>query len=131
MAGEQDDPVGGGVTDGDASFGGGSTTTPSRGGFEDFTIDELRDQIIGDSHEAEGAARELGRRTRTEQKGALAALIALARIGSTHALIALRDMKKLPEDLQQRANDQGIFELVDSSTSVAVDGGDMTTEIGT
>ena len=79
MAGEQDDPVSGGVTDGDASFGGGSKTTPSRGGFEDFTIDELRDQIIGDSHEAEGAARELGRRTRTEQKEALTALIALAR----------------------------------------------------
>ena len=25
-----------------------------RGGFEDFTIDRLRDQAIGDSHEAEG-----------------------------------------------------------------------------
>ena len=78
MAGGQGDPVNGGDTDGAASFGGGHKATPSQGGLEYFTIEKVREQVIGYSHEAEGAARELGRRTRTEQKEALTALIALA-----------------------------------------------------
>ena len=108
-----------------------TTAERSRVAFEALTIEKLTSWVFEGSHGSEGATRELERRARTEQEEPLSALIALAHIGRTHALIALRDMKKLPEDLQQRANDQGIFDLVDSSTSVAVDGGDMTTEICT
>ena len=90
-----------------------TTAERSRVAFEALTLEKLTSWVFEGSHGSEDAARELERRARTEQEEPLSALIALAHIGRTHALIALRDMKKLPEDLQQRANDQGIFELVD------------------
>ena len=90
-----------------------TTAERSRVAFEALTLEMLTSWVFEGSHGSEDAARELERRARTEQEEPLSALIALAHIGRTHALIALSGMKKLPEDLQQRANDQGIFELVD------------------
>ena len=64
MAGGLGDPVGGGVTDGAASVGSGHVTTSSRGEMEGLTIEDLRGQVMEGSHDPEGAARELCRRSR-------------------------------------------------------------------
>ena len=64
MAGRLGDPVGASVTDGAASVRSGHVTTSSRGEMEGLTIEDLRDQVMEGSHDPEGAARELWRRSR-------------------------------------------------------------------
>ena len=75
-----------------------------------LTIKMLHDMVFDGGHQAGRAALVLESRAREERGEAFAALCSLAQRSRTKALEALIQMKELPEDLREEAENQGMIQ---------------------